>query len=74
VEIMLTAVELDAVRRFATANDLTLADTFRLGVLHLAALLDEDGDPPLVLGSTVVLVEKPLAELLPGLKKRRVRH
>ena len=59
VDVRLTAVEYSAVARLARANQLTLADAVRLGVLRLVAELDEGGAPPLVLGGSLLITEAP---------------
>lgn len=75
VELRLTEVEYAAVSRLADANSCKVADILRLGTVWLAAQLDEDGNPPLVLGGRVFITEAPSPdahELLPGLIRNRL--
>jgi hypothetical protein len=62
VEVTLTPVEYSAVARLARANGLSLADTMRLGTLHLAAALEEGGAPPVILGGVVAIVAEPIVD------------
>ena len=49
IEVLVTADELAAIRQLAAANQCSVADTFRIGVLTLAADLADRDDPPVVL-------------------------
>lgn len=74
--LRLTSAEYSAVKRLAKANGLKLTDAVRLGVLYLAARLDEDGAPPIVLGGSLMITEAPDPDdgLLPPKRRRDVRH
>jgi len=76
VDLRLTPTEYDAVARLARANKVQLADALRLGVLYLAARLDEDGAPPIVLGGSLMITEAPDPDdgLLPPKRRNERRH
>jgi hypothetical protein len=74
VEVVFTDIEYDAVARLAAAYDISVPDVLRFGVMYLAAVLDEGGELPMALGSTMVIPDRPLpADLFQGLQKRRNR-
>jgi hypothetical protein len=62
IDLRLTEAEYCAIERLAQANGLGLADAVRAGVLYLAASLDEDGDPPILLGGSMMICDAPSRE------------